>query len=190
MDTLPGTGESKRRYTLADYLRLPEGEPYQLIEGELFMTPAPTSRHQRAVVKLLRLLADWADRLDAGEALVSPFDVVLDDATAVQPDVLFVCKERLKIIEDRCMGPPDLAVEVLSPSNAGLDRTRKLKLYARFGVPRVWVIDCEERTFECLGLDRGAYRIEAAWTGDEVATPPGFEGLSVPLPSLWPASQR
>jgi Uma2 family endonuclease len=83
--------------------------------------------------------------------------------------------------------PPDLAVEVLSPSNAGLDRTRKQKLYARFGVPRVWIVDVEERTLECLTLDRGAYRIDGSWTGDEIAVPPGFDGLEIPVSTLWPA---
>jgi Uma2 family endonuclease len=61
---------------------------------------------------------------------------------------------------------------VLSPSNAGLDRTRKQKLYARFEVPRVWIVDLEERTLECLTLDRGAYRID---------------GLEIPVSALWPA---
>ena len=187
MASTAGTMEGKPRYTYADYVRLPEGAPYQLIEGELAMTPSPTSRHQRAVGKLFRLLADWAERTGAGEAFVSPFDVVLDDTSAVQPDVLFVCTDRLRIIADHCFGPPDLAVEVLSPSNAGLDRSRKQRLYARFGVPRVWIVDVEERTLECLTLDRGAYRIDGSWTGDEIGVPPGFDGLEIPVSTLWPA---
>ncbi|MGC4116343.1 MAG: Uma2 family endonuclease [Myxococcales bacterium] len=182
----PTNSQPPRRYTLADYLQLPEGAPYQLIEGELVMTPAPTSTHQRAAFKLARLLADFVDQHDLGEVFVAPFDVVVDDQTALQPDVLYVRKERLDIIKDRCLGPPDLAVEVLSPSNAGADRTRKLKLYAAFGVPHVWIIDTEEQTFECLDLDRGAYRIVASWNADETAAPPGFEGFEVPLKSLWP----
>jgi len=186
METPAHLPQTQQRHTLADYLELPEGAPYQLMEGQLVMTPAPTSTHQRVAFKLARLLADFVDKSDLGEVLVAPIDVVVDDQTVLQPDVLFVRKERLDIIKDRCMGPPDLVVEVLSPSNAGVDRTRKLKLYANFGVSRAWVIDTEERTFECLGLDRGAYRIEASWTGEEVAAPPGFAGFEVPLPTLWP----
>jgi Uma2 family endonuclease len=177
---------SAKRSTYEDYARLPEGAPYQLVDGELVMTPAPKSGHQRILGRLFRALADWSDRGDHGEVFVAPFDVILDDENVLQPDVLFVRKDRASIVTDWCRGPPDLVVEILSPSNAGFDRTRKLRAYARFGVPRFWIVDPAEKTLECLALDRGAYRIEASFTDAETATPPGFQGFVIELGHLWP----
>jgi Uma2 family endonuclease len=178
---------AKPRHTYEDYAALPEGAPYQLVEGDLLMTPSPVAGHQRLSRDICRLLDDWARKTDAGEVIPAPFDVILDDANVLQPDVLFVSRERLHIIQDWCRGAPDLVVEVLSPSNAALDRSRKTKVYARFGVKRVWLVDPAEKSFECLLLDGATYRIEAAFAEDDAVELADFPGLKVPLPQLWPA---
>lgn len=180
------TKPAKQRFTYKDYAALPEGTRCQLLEGELVMTPSPFSTHQRVVRDLSRLLEDWAERTGRGESFPAPYDVILDDENVVQPDLLFVAKERSSIVQDWCRGAPDLVVEVLSPSNAALDRSRKVKLYARFGVQRVWLVDPAERSFECLGLDGPTYRIDASFAENDVVEPPGFEGLKIELSELWP----
>jgi len=178
---------ARPRHTYRDYAALPEGAPYQLVEGELLMTPSPVALHQRLSGSLFVQLCDWVKGSAAGEVFIAPFDVIFDDENVLQPDLLFVSRERSSIVQDFCRGAPDLVVEVLSPSTASLDRSRKLRTYSRFGVARVWLIDPAEQTFECLLLDGATYRIEVTFAGEEVAEPPGFPGLRISLAQVWPA---
>lgn len=180
------TARRERRQTYRDYAALPEGAPYQLVEGELVMTPSPISGHQRTLGELFSLIRDWAVGGAQGEVFIAPLDVILDDENVLQPDILFVSRERLGIVQDWCRGAPDLVVEVLSPSNAALDRSRKTKVYARFGVPRVWLVDPAEKTFECLRLEQGSYLIEECFAEEDLVLPPGFPGLQIPLAKIWP----
>lgn len=175
---------SPKRYTLGEFLALPEGTPGELVGGYHRVSPAPFRPHQHVVGELFVALRMWAVARKAGQVYVAPFDVVLDDQHVLQPDILFVSNARKHILRDRCEGAPDLVVEVIS-RDPSYDRVRKLPIYARSGVARVWLVDANEKTFECLALDRGSYRIEAAFAEPDAAQPPGFEGLQVPLEPLF-----
>jgi len=175
---------SPRRYTLAEFLSLPEGTPGELVGGYLIVNAAPFRPHQRIVVKLSHALMKWLEQHPEGEVNVAPFDVVLDPAHVLQPDLLYVSNARRHILRDRCEGPPDLVVEVLS-KNAAYDRVHKLPVYARFGVPKVWLIDTNEKTFECLDLDGATYRLTCAFAEEDLAQPPGFDALELPLGPLF-----
>lgn len=94
---MPATIE-KKRYTYKDYAALPEGAPYQLIEGELVLTPSPITEHRRIVRKVLVKLSSFAEEGGLGEVFSAPYDVYLDEENVVQPDILFISKERLNII--------------------------------------------------------------------------------------------
>jgi len=181
---MPTSDVSPKRYTLAEFLALPEGTPGELMGGVHMVPPAPFRPHQHIVGSIFIALSAWARARQAGQVYVSPFDVVLDDAHVLQPDVLFVSASRSHILQDRCEGPPDLVVEVIS-RNAAYDRVRKLPVYARFGVARVWLCDANEQTFECLRLDQGSYLIEATFARPDAVVPPGFPGLEMATEALF-----
>ena len=131
------------RLTYEDFCCLPnDGKRYEIIDGELFVTPSPFRPHQRAVTRLTSYLSVFVREKDIGEVFVAPFDVVFSRFDVVEPDLLYVSKGRLSVLtEKNVQGAPDLVVEVLSPSTAETDRTIKLKLYARYGVQEHWIID-------------------------------------------------
>ena len=131
------------RLTYEDFCCLPnDGKRYEIIDGELFVTPSPFRPHQRVVTRLTRYLSTFVEENELGEVFVAPFDVVFSRFDVVEPDLLYVSKGRLSVLtEKNVQGAPDLVVEVLSPSTAETDRTIKLKLYARYGVQEHWIID-------------------------------------------------
>jgi len=118
------------RLTYDDYCLLPDdGKRYEIIDGELFVTPSPRRAHQKVVTQLTRILANFVDTMGSGEVYVAPFDVVFSLFDVVEPDVLYVSKERASVItEKNVQGAPDLVVEVLSETTAARDRSIKLKL--------------------------------------------------------------
>jgi Uma2 family endonuclease len=143
-------------YRAADYWKLPEGAPVELMRGEFVMSPAPITLHQVVVVLLAELLSA-VSRRSGGFALCAPADVVLSDTTILQPDLLYVSRQRRSIIGDRINGPPDLVIEVLSPGTERRDRVQKLDLYAQYGVPEFWIVDPKAQNIEFLLLDNGRY---------------------------------
>src|SRR5690554_2681848 len=120
-----------RLITYDDYRHLPDdGKQYQIIRGELYMTPAPPTVHQRIARNLFLFMDDHVRKHKPGEILFSPVDVVLSMTDVVQPDIVFVAKERLNIIaEKNIVEAPDLVVEILSEHTGKIDRTKKMKLY-------------------------------------------------------------
>jgi Uma2 family endonuclease len=151
------------------------------------MTPAPSTRHQRAVGRLHRALADFAEERDLGEVFLAPCDVVFGERTAVQPDLLFIRRERLSIVtEPNIQGAPDLVIEVLSPSNASFDRETKLQVYARAGVRELWYVDPGARTAEVLNLgDDGRYVLTATLSGNASVVSAALPGLSLTLDEVF-----
>lgn len=143
-----GTTASKH-YTWDDYVQLPDdGNRYEILEGELVVTPAPMSGHQFTVLAIGRLLGAWTDER-GGEAFVSPIDVVLADDTICQPDAIWISPDRsAEIVGDRIHGIPDLVVEVLSKSTARRDRTRKADIYASYGAREYWLANPADETIE------------------------------------------
>jgi len=147
----------KKRYTYKDYQELPEGAPYQLINGDLVMTPAPNTYHQRISKRLEKELLILEER-GAGEVLYAPTDVYFSETETYQPDILFITKERLAIIgEQRIEGAPDLIMEILSPSTAYYDLKAKMRVYENSGVREYWVIDPMEKSIEIYQNKEGSF---------------------------------
>lgn len=145
---------ARRRWSLAEVRALIEANPlatprYELVDGELLVTPGPGTPHQRAVRHLLGALTTWLASHPVGEAFDSPFDVELEPETIVQPDVFVVPPGESKRLD---AGPParalSLVIEVLSPSSAYADRGPKRELYQRH-VPEYWIVDLDARLIEC-----------------------------------------
>ncbi|MBI4506782.1 MAG: Uma2 family endonuclease [Chloroflexi bacterium] len=173
--------------TYADYLELHDDRMrYQLLEGELDVTPAPSTIHQTVVKNLLVILDLYVRRGRLGTVFVAPCDVVLNDNNVVQPDLLFVSRERAAIIERACVrGAPDLIVEVLSPRTERTDREIKWQIYARYGVAHYWLIDPDRREATALVLEAGGYRQAVVAQGGETFAAPPFADLAIPLADVW-----
>jgi Uma2 family endonuclease len=134
------------------YKMLPEGTLAELINGVIYMSPSPVRNHQKIITRLAGRMDSFIEQHDRGEVFVAPFDVYLDEySNAVQPDIVFVSKENLSIIEDHIHGIPDLVVEVLSEGNKSHDVIKKKELYQRFGIKEYWIIDPE--TKEAIGFE-------------------------------------
>lgn len=175
-------------YRAADYLVLPEGEPVELIRGRLVEFTTPFFLHQTASALLSCSLLDAA-RKGGGFACASPVDVVLADHTIVQPDLVYIAKERRDIVGDRINGAPDLVIEILSSSHARRDRVDKLNLYAEFGVAEYWIVDPAERQFDFL-LRNEQGRFEVQSQHENRYQSPRLEELSLQLVDFWAEVDR
>ncbi len=174
------------KLTYADYLETSDDERYELLNGELVMTPAPLLYHQYVLGKLYAKMAAFVDERDLGDVYFAPTDVVLSDTDVVQPDLLFVSKRRKHILtRENVQGAPDLVVEILSPATAERDRTLKLDLYARHGVHEYWIVDPDARTI--MVLRRGERRFEVAgiYGAEQTARSPILEGFSIALDEIF-----
>ena len=173
--------------TYQDLQDLPEDRNrYEIFEGELEVTAAPTPRHQTVVRRLLVLLDGYISAHDLGEVFDAPLDVKLSDISVVEPDLVYVAKARQEIIGERFIeGPPDLVVEVLSPSTASRDRRAKRGLYARHGVPHYWLFDLEEQSAVALKLVGHRYQQVVTASGEDVFSAPPFPDLAISLEQVF-----
>ena len=137
-------------YFTTDMVRaLPDdGNRYELLWGELIVTPAPRGTHQRIVLRLARLLADYCDDLGTLETLASPADISWGPDTLVQPDLFVVPKVEAITGDWTRMKTLVLVTEILSPSTARRDRFEKRKLYQQQGVATLWLVDPDRRLVE------------------------------------------
>jgi len=174
--------------TYKDYEALPDdGRRYEIHEGELSATPAPNPQHQRLSRDLFLVLHAHVVARGLGEVLYAPLDVILSDTSIVQPDIVYLPTERLGAISRRGIeGPPTLAVEIVSPSTATIDRQTKRRLYARHGVPFYWLVDPDRRTIEAWVLGPEGYRSPLSATGARPVGLPPFPDLALIPDTLWP----
>ena len=145
-----GMPDLAERWTRAEVLTLPDdGNRYELLDGELLVTPSPSLRHQHAVGALLRRLTPYVEETQAGYVSHSPADLSLEGGQVAQPDVFVVPTPRGRRPRtwEEC-GIPVLAIEVLSPSTAHYDRVVKRQRYMRTGVAEYWVVDLDSKLVE------------------------------------------
>ncbi|MDE0198627.1 MAG: Uma2 family endonuclease [Caldilineaceae bacterium] len=179
----------KAMLTFADYLETSDDERYELLNGELILSPSPKEIHQYISSVLHILIGTFAREHNLGRVYFSPFDVVLSDTNVVQPDLLFVSNERTQIITpDNIRGAPDLVVEILSPSTAELDRTTKLELYARHGVREYWIVDPSAKTIMVLVLGLDRFEVGGIYGIGHILRSPTLEGFRLPMEELFEAS--
>jgi len=155
------SSESRLRLTYDDYVRIPDdGRRHEIIDGEHHVSPAPRVRHQAVLMALAAQLHARVVDTGLGVVLPAPTDLLLSDHDIVQPDILVVLRERARLVtEPNVVGPPDLAVEILSPSTERLDRHLKLRLFERSGVAEYWIIDADRRVVEQRVLEDGRFRL-------------------------------
>ena len=164
---------------------LPEtNQPVELWNGEIIMSPAPHPKHQDIVFNFAQRLKEFAVSGKLGKVYVSPVDVVLTQRRVVQPDVLFIAKNRLEIITDRIDGVPDLAMEVISVTSWQRDRIQKKALYEQFGLPEYWIIDPDSETIEVFALIKGVFQLHNRAVGAQVAKSKLLAGFSLAFKEL------
>ncbi len=174
------------KFTYEDYCLLPEDRRYEVIDGEPFVTPAPTTMHQVVKKRLVRLLDDHVESGQLGIVLDAPYDVVLSEYDVLQPDILFVSAARRPIVGPKYAGPaPDLVVEVLSPSTEDRDRVVKAKRYATFGVREMWLVDPEAKTIEVLVNTEEGFTREALYVEADIVRSVILTGLEFPARPLF-----
>jgi len=153
--------KSDQKFTYEDYKTWPEDERWELIDGRAYdMSPAPGTDHQEIIGLIFRIIADYLDGKKC-RVFLSPLDVLLNEkpesadkkiTTVVQPDILVVCDES-KITKKGILGPPDIAIEVLSESTAYKDETQKLFLYEKHGVKEYWIVNPEAHYINIFRLE-------------------------------------
>jgi Uma2 family endonuclease len=170
-----------------EFRQLPEdGKRYELVCGEVHVTPAPNTRHQFILRRLVASLERYLARNPVGEFAFAPLDVRLAADTVLQPDLLFVSAGRAEILgDDFVSGAPDIVVEILSPSTSAHDRAIKIPLYARAGVPEIWLIDPQDKTVEVLDLQGKKYVVDSILAGDQVLRSSQFPDWELPLGELF-----
>ena len=176
----------KPKLTYEDYAKTPEGELWEFIDGELLNAPVRNRDHQGAGGSLGSLMFLFAQERDSGKVYFAPFDVVFSNTDVVQPDILFVSKDRQHIItEDNVQGPPDLVVEIRSPSTARQDWTTKRDLYERYGVNEYWLVDPEAATIAVLMLSGGKFEATGIYGIGDTFTSTALEGFSLALADVF-----
>lgn len=179
----------EHHWTVAEYLAMDDDQRYEIIDGELWMVPAPGDPHQRIITRLGTFIDLHVMENDLGECRHTPFDVMLADDTVVQPDFTFVAKERVAHVLNKkgAIAAPDLVIEVSSPSTSRRDRLQKRALYARFGVRWYVLVDPPSEVVEVFELnDEGDYVVKGGASGDEGLTIGCFPNLVIDLSKVWP----
>ena len=183
MVTTPNTAI---KFTYRDYVNTPEDKRYELLDGELILSEAPTRAHQRDDIRLGSRMHLFVDENGLGVVYTSPRDVVLTDTDVVQPDLLFITNERLHIDTERAVhGSSDLVVEILSPSTAERDRTFKLSLYARHGVKEYWLVEPAARTIEVLLLGEDSFETVATYGEGDTLVSPTLQGFRIDVDEVF-----
>lgn len=175
------------RWTTRDLEALPENEwiDYEIIDGELFVTRAPHRKHQQVCMRIARQLDAWSEASGLGETVVAP-GIVFSDTDSVIPDVVWISKERLALIEDEAghlTAAPELVIEVLSPGpdNLRRDKEAKLKLYSIKGVREYWIVDRFSSQVEVYRREGTRLVLVSTLLIEDAITSPLLPGFSSPI---------
>lgn len=173
------------KLTYDDLQQFPDdGLRRELIDGVLYVSPSPVTRHQLTVVELIVALHAFSASA-GGQVLTAPFDVKFSDHDVTEPDVLFVT-DPSRLGEKFLDVAPDLLIEVSSPSTKGRDRIRKRALYERFGVPEYWIVDLDHDVIEAYVLDGGRYGDPVLFRRGDAVTATAVTGFSAAFDRLVP----
>jgi Uma2 family endonuclease len=179
------------RFTTKDLDAMPEieGVRYEIIDGELYVSTAPSRGHQRASLVLSVRLFTWTEVSQLGEVLATPGLIFPGDQNVI-PDLVWISNERAASGFDdagHLTVAPQLVVEVLSPGSSNVVRDREIKLgfYSRIGVDEYWIVDWRARQVEVYRRVEGELRRVATLTGNDILTSPVLPGFSCPITSLW-----
>lgn len=185
---------STTKMTTRQFLLLGEDPPgirLELVNGEVAVSPSPLPRHSRVEKRLSRILLNHIVEHKLGE-LLGDTDTIFGEHDVRRPDLIYFTKDREHLIlEDQAIdGPPDLCVEILSPSSETIDRRDKFRQYAKGGVAHYWIVDPALRTIEAFRLSGGRYRAAGRGAGGQTVRLPPFSELDIPLGDIWFPARR
>ena len=174
------------KLTYQDYLDTPGDERYELLDGELILVASPNRNHQTTSMELGSRMHSFAKENDLGWVFHAPYDVLLTESNVVQPDLLFISKERKHISTPaNIQGAPNLIVEILSPSSARRDWGYKRELYASHEVNEYWIVDPTNRIVYVMLLKNGVLNLEATYGEGDTVTSSTLEGFAIDVDDLF-----
>jgi Uma2 family endonuclease len=146
----PVAGRPSVTFTYDDFVNFPnDGKRHEIIDGEHFVTPSPNTKHQTVSMNLTVAVGNFLHHHRIGWLFAAPFDVVFSDLDVVEPDLLYISRERADVLTDQHVrGAPNLVIEIFSPSTRKTDEAIKRKLYQRYGVSEYWIVDPELETIK------------------------------------------
>ena len=173
------------KLTWDDYLGFPEdGARHEIIDGEHYVTASPVLNHQRVSRHIQFQLYEQIERQGKGEVFNAPTAVQLSDFDIVEPDLLVVLADHgQRLRETRVDGPPDLVVEILSPSTRRLDRELKMALYQRTGVSEYWIVDPRRAAWRSTAVRETGWRRPVCSASRSHSTV--LSGVVVDLNRVW-----
>ncbi|MCC6324384.1 MAG: restriction endonuclease [Candidatus Brocadia sp.] len=176
----------KKKYTYEDYLKTPDDKRYELITGELLMTPSPVPKHQSVSIELALRIKQFTTINNLGKVFCAPCDVYFDEENVVQPDILFISKNRLNSIgQKNIQGAPELIIEIISEYSVYRDMVQKKKLYARFGVKEYWIVLPDEKEIEVYILKDTLYQSYQTYGKADTLESPTLKGLQIVLKEIF-----
>ncbi|UBF27294.1 Uma2 family endonuclease [Kovacikia minuta CCNUW1] len=182
--------DERVRWTTSDVDLLPDnGNRYEIIDGELFVTRAPHWKHQKATNRIANALDTWSLSTGLGETVPAP-GIIFSDADNVIPDVVWVSRDRLDILLDEAgylTGAPELVVEVLSPGvqNERRDREAKLKLYASRGVQEYWILNWQLQQVEVYRRQQAILKLVVTLLATDNLSSPLLPDFVYPVARLF-----
>lgn len=179
--------EDEEIWTYANYLHLPnDGKTYQIIGGNLIMSPAPSLYHQSISRNLEFIIWEFVKEHDLGEVFDAPVDVIFSPINVTQPDIVYISKSRLNIAQKTgIFGPPDWIVEIVSPSNSEIDIRFKHQIYKSYGVKEYWIVNPEEEMVNVYILKEGGYTLKGVYLKEDTIEVGIIPGLKVDLTEVF-----
>jgi Uma2 family endonuclease len=179
-----------KKLTYDDLVKMPDdGKRHEIIDGKHYVSPSPRLRHQVVAGRLYGGLFTFLESHPLGHLFIGPTDILLSLHDVVAPDLVFVAREHEAILtEANVQGPPDLIVEVLSPSTRRVDELRKWRLYERAGVREYWIVDAKENRIKIYRQAGSGFgpASELSLAAADTLTTPILPGLSLPLDKIFP----
>lgn len=172
------------RMTAAEFLALPETtQPTELLDGVMIVSPSPVPSHQRSSRKVEYLVEELKPN---GEVFHAPMDLYLDNANTPQPDIIWIAENSRCVVGEKYLqGPPELIVEIFSPSTELKDRKDKFNLYQRFAIPEYWMVDPELEFIEVYVLENGLYKRLGVFEPGETFVSPVLGGKTVDVSRIF-----
>jgi Uma2 family endonuclease len=170
--------------TYTDYAAIPdEAGRFELLDGELLaMSPAPSAVHQLVSKELQKALYQCDNDYFVLDA---PVDVILSQYSVLQPDIVMLRKDKLHLLTKRGIeGPPDVVVEILSPSTVQKDRGKKKDIYAHYGVPEYWIVDIGNELLEQYLHRDGKFELHHVYLGDEPVQSPNVPCIAFTMAEI------
>jgi Uma2 family endonuclease len=177
------TNPEKQNFGLSGLMDLDLSE---IIEGKRVMTPSPFVWHQRIVSRLSRKMAEYVEKHGLGEVFIAPLDVILEsEVNRLQPDIVFVKKENMSIVQDWIRGTPDVVVEVISRGTYTRDAVQKKDIYEKYGIPEYWLVIPELKTISVFTLGNGKYRLFSSAEEQGKVESQVIAGLEIPIDQIF-----